>query len=66
VVHPPTFRPISSLPADLYGRYSLALSSALKEPLQKPTAMIVVQCLAGWIGAHGLGDEAVDADNHGI
>jgi hypothetical protein len=66
VVHPPTFRPISSLPADLYRALFAGAQFRLKEPLQKPTAMIVVQCLAGWIGAHGLGDEAVDAGNHGI
>ena len=29
--------------------------SLVKEPLQKPAAMIVIYCLVGWIGAQGLG-----------
>src|SRR5215469_1821793 len=31
-----------------------SVGDCAKEPLQKPTA-VIVQCLAGWVGAHGLG-----------
>jgi len=37
-----------------------------KEPLQKGSAMIMIQCLARWICVRGLGDEGIDAGDGGI
>ena len=67
-IHEAFLRPDAQAAHQTWRHVGAGVSRALpsKEPLQKPAAMNVVQCLAGWMVRVGWGNEAVDAGDGGI